>query len=45
MIARGPLQRDILKKLHIYQDASHPHQGQSPQILDVASLNRKNKSN
>lgn len=43
MIARGPLQRDILKKLHIYNGAEHKHQGQNPQVLDVAALNRKNK--
>lgn len=42
MISRGPLQRDILKKLHIYNGPEHKHQGQSPEVLDVAALNRKN---
>ncbi len=43
MMSRGPLQRDVMLKLHIYKDATHPHQGQTPQPLDVASMNRKNK--
>lgn len=43
MISRGPLQRDIMVKLHIYSGAEHKHQGQTPQVLDVASMNRKNK--
>jgi large subunit ribosomal protein L13 len=43
MISRGPLQRDILQKLHIYKGAEHKHQGQVPQLLDVASMSRKNK--
>lgn len=43
MISRGPLQRDILTKLHIYKGPNHKHQGQNPQILDVGAMNRKNK--
>jgi large subunit ribosomal protein L13 len=43
MISRGPLQRDIMVKLHIYKGSEHKHQGQNPQVLDVASMNRKNK--
>ncbi len=43
MIARGPLQRDIMVKLHIYSGAEHKHQGQNPQPLDIAAMNRKNK--
>jgi large subunit ribosomal protein L13 len=43
MISRGPLQRDIMLKLHIYKGPDHKHQAQQPQILDVASINRKNK--
>jgi len=46
MISRGPLQRDIMTKLHIYAGSEHKHQGQTPKKLDIASLNRKNtKSN
>lgn len=43
MISRGPLQRDIMVKLHIYQGGEHKHQAQNPQVLDIASMNRKNK--
>ncbi len=43
MISRGPLQRDIMTKLHIYKGSEHKHQGQNPQVLDIASMNRKNK--
>ena len=42
MISRGPLQRDIMLKLHIYKEPQHPHQGQNPQVLDIAAMNRKN---
>jgi large subunit ribosomal protein L13 len=42
MIGRTPLGRDQLRKLHIYQGDSHPHQAQKPEILDIASLNPKN---
>jgi len=43
MIPRGPLGRVQMKNLHIYAGAEHPHGGQDPQVLDVASMNRKNK--
>lgn len=43
MISRGPLQRDIMVKLHLYKGSEHKHQGQNPQILDVAAMNPKNK--
>ncbi len=42
MVPKGPLGRRQLKKLHVYAGPEHPHQGQSPQPLDVAALNRKN---
>jgi large subunit ribosomal protein L13 len=43
MITRGPLQRAQMKHLHIYAGASHPHDGQQPQSLDVAAMNPKNR--
>jgi len=43
MITRGPLQRAQMKHLHVYAGAEHPHAGQQPTTLDVASLNPKNK--
>ncbi len=43
MITRGPLQRAQMKHLYVYPGPEHPHDGQQPQPLDVAGLNRKNK--
>lgn len=42
MITRGPLQRAQMKHLYVYAGDKHPHDGQQPVKLDVASLNRKN---
>ena len=42
MLARGPLGRKILGNLRVYKGASHPHEAQQPEVLDVAALNRKN---
>jgi large subunit ribosomal protein L13 len=43
MIPRGPLGRDQMRALHLYNGTDHPHAGQDPQTLDVAGMNRKNK--
>jgi len=43
MIPRGPLGRDQMRSLHLYNGTDHPHGGQQPEVLDVASMNRKNK--
>lgn len=42
MLARGPLQRKLMRNLKIYKGAEHPHEAQQPEVLDVASLNPKN---
>lgn len=42
MITRGPLQRQQMRHLHVYEGPEHPHAGQQPVALDVAGLNRKN---
>ncbi|HEY9212518.1 MAG TPA: 50S ribosomal protein L13 [Ancylobacter sp.] len=42
MLARGPLGRQLMGNLRVYKGASHPHEAQQPETLDVASLNRKN---
>ena len=42
MITRKPLGRQQMKNLRVYAGADHPHAGQNPQVLDVASMNRKN---
>ena len=44
MIPRGPLGRAQMKALHLYAGTEHPHDGQKPKTLDVASMNRKNKA-
>ena len=43
MIPRGPLGRAQMRALHLYNGTEHPHDGQNPTVLDVASMNRKNK--
>jgi len=43
MIPRGPLGRRQMKNLRVYAGNVHPHEAQQPQILDVGTLNRKNK--
>ena len=42
MLARGPLQRQLMRNLRVYKGAEHPHAAQNPVALDVAKLNRKN---
>lgn len=42
MVPKGPLGRQVMRKLHIYAGPEHPHAGQAPQPLDIASLNAKN---
>lgn len=42
MLARGPLQRKLMRNLKIYKGTEHPHAAQTPAPLDVAALNRKN---
>ncbi len=43
MVPRGPLGRQQMKALHLYAGTEHPHAGNQPKTLDVASMNRKNK--
>src|SRR5690606_31686848 len=43
-ITRGPLGGQQMKALHLYAGTEHPHGGTQPEVLDVASLNRKNKA-
>ncbi|CEF53469.1 50S ribosomal protein L13 [Acetobacter ghanensis] len=45
MITRGPLQREQMRNLHVYAGSEHPHGGQTPEVLDVAAMNRKNVVN
>jgi large subunit ribosomal protein L13 len=43
MIPRGPLGRRIMTHLKVYAGPAHPHEGQSPQKVDIAAMNPKNK--
>jgi len=42
MLPRGPLGRRQLGNLRVYKGAEHPHAAQTPELLDVAAMNRKN---
>jgi large subunit ribosomal protein L13 len=43
MIPRGPLGRDVMRNLKVYAGPQHPHEAQKPEVLDIASMNPKNK--
>ncbi len=43
MVPRGPLGRAQMRALHLYNGTEHPHDGQQPTLLDIASMNTKNK--
>ena len=42
MLPGGPLSRQQMTNLRVYPGNNHPHEAQSPEILDVASKNKKN---
>jgi large subunit ribosomal protein L13 len=42
MLPGGPLSREQMRNLRIYAGPEHPHEAQSPAVLDVKSLNPKN---
>ena len=43
MVPRGPLGRQQMKNLRVYAGPDHRHEAQTPETLDVASMNRKNQ--
>lgn len=43
MLPRGPLGRKVLGNLRVYAGTEHPHEAQKPEILDLSTLNAKNK--
>jgi large subunit ribosomal protein L13 len=43
MVPRGPMGRRVMEHLKVYAGATHPHEAQQPQALDVGAMNRKNK--
>ena len=42
MLPRGPLGRRQFGNLRVYRWPDHPHAAQTPETLDIASMNRKN---
>ncbi|GHB36371.1 50S ribosomal protein L13 [Pseudovibrio japonicus] len=42
MMPGGPLSRAQLRNLRVYAAAEHPHDAQSPEVVDVKSMNAKN---
>jgi len=43
MLPEGPLGRKVLGNMRVYTGPNHPHEAQNPEVLDVASMNPKNK--
>ncbi len=43
MIPKGPLGFAQMRALHVFAGTEHPYDGQNPTVLDIASMNRKNK--
>ena len=42
MLPGGALSRKQMTNLRIYKGKSHPHEGQSPKILNITDFNEKN---
>ena len=42
MLPGNRLSRQQLTNLRIYAGGDHPHEAQSPEVLDVKSMNKKN---
>lgn len=43
MLPKSKMGRQQLTKLKVYAGPNHPHEAQSPEVLDIASMNSKNK--
>lgn len=43
MPKESPLARKQMTNLRVYAGTEHPHDAQNPEVLDVASMNSKNK--
>ena len=43
MLPGGPLSKQQMTNLRVYAGAEHSHEAQNPEVLDVASMNAKNK--
>ena len=40
MLPKGPLGRQMIKKLKVYAGPEHPHAAQNPQVLDISDAKR-----
>ena len=40
MLPKGPLGRQMFRKLRVYRDARHPHEAQAPQPLPIPGASR-----
>lgn len=40
MLPKGPLGRQVVRKLKVYVGPSHPHESQKPQVLELSDANR-----
>ena len=43
MLPQGPLANKVFSNLKVYAGDKHPHEAQTPEVLDVAAMNSKNK--
>lgn len=43
MLPEGNMGRLLLTNLRVYKGSEHPHAAQSPEVIDIAGQNRKNK--
>ncbi|HEY5598284.1 MAG TPA: 50S ribosomal protein L13 [Kiloniellales bacterium] len=43
MVPRGPLGRQQMRNLRVYAGSAHPHEAQSPAVLDIGAENPKNR--
>jgi large subunit ribosomal protein L13 len=42
MLPSNKLSRQLMTNLRVYAGTEHPHEAQSPEVLDVKSMNKKN---
>jgi len=42
MLPGGPLSRQQMSNLRVYAGENHPHEAQSPEVIDVKAMNPKN---
>ena len=45
MLPGGPLSRKQMTNLRVYAGGEHPHEAQSPEVVDIKAMNPKNTRN